>query len=1239
MAESIIQWNCRGLIKNLDDIYEILTDYQPSVLCLQETHLNTQQTNFLRQYTVFRKDRAGCTHSSGGVALVAKRSVACKKINLQTNLEAVAMRAILFGRLTTLCSIYIPPDYHLTTTEFENLIDQLPAPYLLAGDMNAHHPLWGSARANPRGRLIEKFLLSSGACLFNKKHATFFSATHNTYSAIDLALGSATLFPLVEWSVVLNPYGSDHFPVTLTSTHSPAIPTSSTRFREEGADWKKFEEMSELSYTSVQHLEIDQATDIITSHIIDAAYSSIPRVPVNTKNRPRPWWNEECRNARKEQNKAWGTFRRYPTSDNLIAFKRAKAKGRRVRRTAKTESWRRFLTSINSFTDTHKVWKRISALQGRNTNTLPLLSTTGDTLEDQANALGQHFEYVSSSAHYTTEFLHHKKIAERKPLYSKKTSCDGYNSPLTKQELKIALSSCGKTAPGADNVTYEMIKHLHEDTLETILWLFNLIWQTGRLPKKWKEAVIIPFLKQSKDPSLPSSYRPIALTSCLCKLLEKMINRRLLYFLEFHGLLDNHQAGFRMHRSTNDNLVAFESYVRDAFVHKQSCMSVFFDLDKAYDTAWRHGILLDLHSLGISGNMLNFVRSYLTDRTFRVRVGSSMSQYFTQENGVPQGGVISCTLFIVKMNSLKNALPPSLSYSVYVDDIQISFKSCNLAICERQVQIGVNRLSKWANENGFRLNADKSTCVVFSRQRGITLEPCVTLNGTQIPVSGEHKFLGILFDKKLTFVQHIQQLKIKCTQSLNILKILSHQSYGTDKACLLRIFNSLIRSKIDYGSIVYQSATKSALKMLNAVHHLGLRLCTGAYRTSPVESLYVESDMWSLEHQRKFAALLYTVKVASLPLHPCNRLMNDCSTTDLFLKRPSLPQPFTLTARSEASKMGIRFTDTHKTVPTDLIAPWKLLPVSCDLSFVKIDKNRAPSALIQQHFLSLQHKYQCTEFYTDASKTHTAVACAAHGPNFSSSKTMNPNASIFTAEAYSIHMAVEYIIKSRTPRSIIYTDSLSVVRALFSGKGYNASLNQLIKAIISAYSVGLQITVCWVPGHCGIAGNETADREAAAATLRNEVDVTQIPYQDLKPFIRQKLRKQWQEEWDTQTENKLYVIKPKIGKYTTEKRNRLIEVTLCRLRIGHTHGTHSYLLNGTQRPQCTRCGRRLTVLHILVECTEHDADRRKHFPELYTHHIPLHPAHFLADNPMFAYNRVLEYLFNVGFLQTISYLT
>lgn len=94
------------------------------------------------------------------------------------------------------------------------------------------------------------------------------------------------------------------------------------------------------------------------------------------------------------------------------------------------------------------------------------------------------------------------------------------------------------------------------------------------------------------------------------------------------------------------------------------------------------------------------------------------------------------------------------------------------------------------------------------------VEPCIALNGNEIPVKDTQKFLGILLNKKLTFIPHIQQLKMKCMQSLNILKVLSHQSYGTDKTCLLRIFRSLIISKIDYASIVY------SLKMLNAVYHL-----------------------------------------------------------------------------------------------------------------------------------------------------------------------------------------------------------------------------------------------------------------------------------------------------------------------------------------------------------------------------------------------------------------------------------
>lgn len=372
-AESVIQWNCRGLLNNLDDIYDILSNHKPNILCLQETHLRPSQTNFLTQYTIFRKDRLNYHHPSGGVAIIVQKSVACQHLQLQTSLEAVAVRAIIFDRLITVCSLYIPPDYRLSSVEFENLTNELPEPYLIIGDFNAHNPLWGSARADARGRLIEKFITSSGSCIFNKKHPTYYNTAHNTYSAIDLAIGSAILLPTCEWKVINNPYGSDHFPVKLLAISNNSQDTDSPRtFKQHAADWKTFKELSRLTPSLISHLDVEAASSLITAHILDCAQKSIPETTPKTLPRPRPWWNEECKRARSEQNKAWALLRRYPTADNLLKFKRAKAKGKRTRRLAKNESWTRFISSINSYTDSRKVWTRIKKLKGYKTNLLPL---------------------------------------------------------------------------------------------------------------------------------------------------------------------------------------------------------------------------------------------------------------------------------------------------------------------------------------------------------------------------------------------------------------------------------------------------------------------------------------------------------------------------------------------------------------------------------------------------------------------------------------------------------------------------------------------------------------------------------------------------------------------------------------------------------------------------------------------------------------------------------------------------
>ena len=117
-------------------------------------------------------------------------------------------------------------------------------------------------------------------------------------------------------------------------------------------------------------------------------------------------------------------------------------------------------------------------------------------------------------------------------------------------------------------------------------------------------------------------------------------------------MLTNVQCGFRSRRSTVDYLVRFETFCREAFIHNQHLVSVFFDLEKAYDTTWKYGIMKDLHGFGLRGRLPNFISSFLHERSFEVRVGSTFSDSHPQEMGVPQGSILSVSLFSVKINSI-----------------------------------------------------------------------------------------------------------------------------------------------------------------------------------------------------------------------------------------------------------------------------------------------------------------------------------------------------------------------------------------------------------------------------------------------------------------------------------------------------------------------------------------------------------------------------------------------------------
>ena len=166
--------------------------------------------------------------------------------------------------------------------------------------------------------------------------------------------------------------------------------------------------------------------------------------------------------------------------------------------------------------------------------------------------------------------------------------------------------------------------------------------------------------------------------------------------------------------------------------------------------------------------------------------------------------------------------------------------------------------------------------------------------GSPIPVVEEAKFLCLLFDKKLSFIPHIKALKAKCITALDVFKSALHTKWGGDRSVLLNVCRSLVRSKLDYGSIIYGSARKSYLKCLDTLHHQGLRLALGAFRTSPVENLYAESNVPSLYTRRKKRSLQYTMKLAANPKNPAHNCVFNPEYERFYNNAPSAIKPLGL---------------------------------------------------------------------------------------------------------------------------------------------------------------------------------------------------------------------------------------------------------------------------------------------------------------------------------------------------------
>ena len=312
LKHKIIQLNCRGLKSNFNEILLLLSLLNPSIFCLQETFLKTNDNIDIKGVNIYNYIHSEGQRPSAGSSIFVKSCLPQREIKIKTQLQAVAV-SVTLDKEITVCSVYISPAFTLTTEHLQSLLSQLPASYILVGDFNGHSILWGCKENNSRGDIIDNFITNNNLCLMNDKSYTYLHPATGKFSSLDLSICLPSVLLDFDWTVSEDQYGSDHFPVIIESVNNST--------NDPNAEWKLNKANWELYHSlCAESLKIDKfdnsldPLDDFTS-LLDVTNKRIPTTSTNPK-KSKPWYNDECKDAIKQ-----------PTKENLNNVKNLNNKG------------------------------------------------------------------------------------------------------------------------------------------------------------------------------------------------------------------------------------------------------------------------------------------------------------------------------------------------------------------------------------------------------------------------------------------------------------------------------------------------------------------------------------------------------------------------------------------------------------------------------------------------------------------------------------------------------------------------------------------------------------------------------------------------------------------------------------------------------------------------------------------------------------------------------------------------
>jgi len=1139
-------------------------------------------------------------------------------------------------------------------------------PTLLVGDFNLHHTWWNPSteptRLHKSSNLV-KWLKSNKADLINEidiineKGGTYFRPNLKTTSIIDLTF--VFKFNKTKWLNwnYLDHSGSDHEVISFQAfeQNSKSINRIRPLPNYKKADWSilteqwKIESKRLLNKISLirKESEIDEFIIQLNKSINECMDKSIPDLKIT--DRSKPWWSVELTELRKKANSAYRRFKKRQTTESEREYKKARNHYFHTLRDKKEEHWLSFLQNASETGYGNDIYTAFRYTKDQQSIKIPEIQYSKEGQEKTASLFEEKCE-----AFLETLFPKSNIVQDDIDLNLEAIPDSKWEWPeLKDEEIEKAIKSSNeKKAPGNDRIGFILVKRLYEISPILFNSIYRLCFQLGYHPKEWKQSIGIILPKPNKeDYSIPKSYRIISLLNCQGKVLEKIYSNRLSYLANKTDLLNNTQIGGRKQRSAIDAALLLYHHIQDNSRNRKKRKSkrsektvistVFLDIKGAFDHVNKNRLLQIMIEMRLPTYLIRWIDSFLSDRKIQLSFDGNRQEMVDIQVGIPQGSPISPILFLIYIRELIQDRAFQLSY---IDDFCISVTSISIKSNCKKLEEIIKSLISEAEKQNILFDMGKTELIHFYDKKRAGIEEPITIMIDNISIIIKPKmlirWLGIWFDSKLSFKDHIEKRINLANAALYRLKRLSNTQKGLDSTANRRLYIACITSISDFGIQLWWNnrAKKTLLLKYQKLQNAAIRQITGAFKNTPHKALEIEAAIPPPEV--RFERLCNRYSIRSLVFnnnHPVRSLINDISdelgnsetasadyTTNLRYTRTHT-QLFKLIKRLNQFKYSRQIEEINTDRP-----PWELKPL-IDISISPLSKKqqakehkRLLESLFEEDFL------EKAIFYTDGSQgeynnklQNSASLCQIKKKNgqlrINQGRYWNlgHEIEVIDAEIFAIYKVLQLIDEKQPEIKIdeiyIFVDSQAAILRI-----KNRNINHITKKIHEYANrlaiKGYKISIQWCPGHEKVFGNEIADKLAKKG-LTSLIDIE--AYTSLS-FIRRKAKyideENWKKEWNSTNQGKgvfyeslvkdniQFQRKPAILEMPRKNQSAFIQL---KTQIGYLK-SYFFKLGRAENIYCF-CNRykKQTTFHLIMECRKYNDKRLDLRNSLKSEKLPL----------------------------------